>query len=270
MNLFPSFRSIRPMIHWTLQRVAGAIAVCTPLQDAMLQLGLAPEKAQVIGNGVDVKRFYSVDRTAARNRLALPQDARIIVSVGGLIERKGYHFLIPAFAETLPRHPHLRLYIIGAGPFRSRLESLILEHGLEGQVVLQGAQPNDELRYWYSAADISCLTSSREGWPNVILESMACGTPVVATGVWGVPEVIISPEIGVMVDQNVQSIASGLEIALSKSWDRTMIQRHASQRTWDVVAAELQRYFTSRLNGMPEGLAQIPDDRSPSINHLHR
>jgi teichuronic acid biosynthesis glycosyltransferase TuaC len=249
INLFPTFRSIRPMIRWTLQRVSGAISVCTPLQDAMLRLGLAPEKARVIGNGIDLERFHPVELSMARRRLQLPEEARILVSVGGLIERKGFHFLIPALAKILPQHPTAKLYIVGEGPWRNKLESIISQLGLKGSVRLIGSQANEQLKFWYSAADVSCLTSSREGWPNVILESMACGTPVVATRVWGVPEVIVSPELGIMVDQNVDSIANGLDLALKKSWDRSAVTHYAQQRTWDVVAAEVEQFFHSRLNG---------------------
>jgi teichuronic acid biosynthesis glycosyltransferase TuaC len=249
INLFPTFLLIRPMIRWTLQHVSGAISVCTPLQDAMLRLGLPPEKARVIGNGIDLERFRPVDSSMARRRLQLPEEARILVSVGGLIERKGFHFLIPALAKILPQHPTAKLCIIGEGPWRNKLESIISQHGLNGSVWLRGSQPNEELKFWYSAADVSCLTSSREGWPNVILESMACGTPVLATRVWGVPEVIVSPKLGVMVDQSVESIANGLDLALKKSWDRETIKYYAQQRTWDVVAAEVEEFFQSRLNG---------------------
>ena len=247
MNLFPSFVTIRPIIRWTLERVAGGIGVCSPLRDLMVDHGLAQEKAQVIGNGVEANLFQPVDRRAARERLQIPQDAEVIVSVGGLIERKGFHFLIPAVAQILPRHPKLQLYIVGGGPDRGKLETLAAKYGLQGHVFLKGPQPNAELKYWYSAANVSALTSSREGWPNVILESMACGTPVVATGVFGVPEVIVSPELGLMVEQTVPSIAQGLEAALCKDWDGRIIAKHAQQRSWDVVAAELEEYFQARL-----------------------
>lgn len=247
MNLFPRFRTIRPMIRWTLQRVRGAIGVCTPLQDAMLASGLAPQNATVIGNGVDTTRFYSVDRVAARERLSIPQDAQVVVSVGGLIERKGFHFLIPALARIAPRYPGLKLYIVGAGEWEGKLQSMIKALGVRDRVFLTGPQPNEQLKLWYSAADISCLASSREGWPNVLLESMACGTPVVATRVWGTPEVITSPDLGVMVDQTSESIAAGLDLALSRTWHRDRIAQYARQRTWDVVAAEVERFFRSKL-----------------------
>jgi glycosyltransferase involved in cell wall biosynthesis len=251
MNLFPSFPTIRPMIRWTLERVAGGIGVCTPLRDLMIEHGLAADKAQVIGNGVEATLFQPVERLFARQRLQIPQEAEVIVSVGGLIERKGFHFLISAMAKISERRPNLRLYIIGGGPDQCKLESLIRKHNLEGRVFLKGPRPNDELMYWYSAANVSALTSSREGWPNVILESMACGTPVMATGVFGVPEVIVSQELGLIVDQTVPSITRGLEIALARDWDRRIIEKHARQRTWDVVAAELEEYFLARLGHSP-------------------
>src|SRR5579872_381500 len=111
INLFPSFRTIRPMIRWTLHNVAGGISVCTPLQDAMLRLGLPAAKARVIGNGVDLQRFQPVEQSLARHPLQLPEQGPILVAVGGLIERKGFHFLIPAVAQLSPAYPNLRLYI---------------------------------------------------------------------------------------------------------------------------------------------------------------
>jgi len=257
INLFPSFRLIRPMIRWTLRNVAGAVAVSTGLRDAILRLGLSREGVQVIGNGVDLKRFSSVDRAAARDYLGLPKDAQIVVSVGGLVEAKGHHHLIIALSAILPRHPKLKAYIIGEGPSRCRLESLICARGLQNQVVLKGAQAHEQLKFWYSAANLSCLTSSREGCPNVILESMACGTPVLATGVGAVPELIAYPEVGLIVDQNVNSIVSGLETALNTPWDRAVIERYAHQRTWEKVAAELEDWFNSRLK--PPSLSTIGD-----------
>lgn len=247
MNLFPSFPSIRPMIRWTLRQVVGGIAVSTALQHAVIQHGLAQEKAAVIANGVDVSLFHAVDRALARECLAIPQDKEVIVSVGGLVEAKGHHLLISAFAEILPRHPRLQLYIIGGGPLRDKLQSLIANYDLQDRVILKGTQPNEQLKYWYSAADISALTSSREGLPNVIVESLACGTPVVATRVGGVPEVINSQQLGALVDQNVTSIAQGLDLALARPWNRELIAQHAQQRTWDVVAEELEQFFQERL-----------------------
>ena len=248
MNLFPRFRMIRPMIRWTLRRVAGGIGVCTPLRDAMVAMELPAERAVVIGNGIDLERFKQTERFEARRALGIPEDATVLVAVGALIPRKGFHFLIPAFARVAQTRPNCQLYIVGEGEQRRELEKLSADHGVGERVHLVGGRPNEELQAWYSAADLSCLVSSREGWPNVLLESLACGTPVVATKVWGVPEVIVSPNLGLLVDQSEEAIAKGLNDALGQSWDREALIRHAASRTWDVVAGEVEQYFNSRLN----------------------
>jgi glycosyltransferase involved in cell wall biosynthesis len=185
INLYPSFRLIRPLIRWTLNHSAGVVAVSTSLREVILGLGAQPDHIRVIGNGIDLGRFSPVAAAEARNHLGLPSSGKIIVSVGDLISRKGFHFLIPAFAQIAPRFRDVHLYILGEGDYRSKLKALIQEYKVETQVTLVGSVPNDQLRYWYSAATVSCLASSREGWANVLQESMACGTPVVATRVWG-------------------------------------------------------------------------------------
>jgi teichuronic acid biosynthesis glycosyltransferase TuaC len=247
INLFPSFRSIRPMIRWTLKQAAGTIGVCEALRTAMVDLGARDERSVAIGNGIDLERFSLVAKQDARRKLGIAADCRIIISVGVLIPRKGYPFLISAFAAIAQNFPKARLYIVGEGPSRAELEELIREQKLEDRIFLVGSKPNDELKYWYSAADVSCLASSREGWANVLLESMACGTPVVATRVWGAPEVIVSPELGVLVEQSKASIAQGLQEALQKEWNHNTLIGYAASRTWDVVAQEVERFFELRI-----------------------
>jgi teichuronic acid biosynthesis glycosyltransferase TuaC len=245
INLFPTFRLIRPMIRWTLQKASGVIAVSASLKKVMLEMGVPPEKIRVIGNGIDPARFSPADPLEARKNLKIPETGPLIVSVGSLIPVKGFQYLIPAFAEIASRFPGARLYIIGEGSYRSELKQLAENLKVQDRVFLVGNRPNEELRFWFSAADVSCLVSSREGWPNVLQESLACGTPVVATRLWGAPEVITSPELGLLVDQSPQAIASALDAALTKPWDRRAIAAHASQRTWEIVAGEVDDYLTS-------------------------
>jgi teichuronic acid biosynthesis glycosyltransferase TuaC len=245
MNLFPNFRLIRPMIRWTLEKASGVIAVSTSLKQVMLKMGLSAERVQVIGNGIDASRFSPVDPGEARQRLNIPQGGPVVVSVGSLIPRKGFQYLIPAFAEIAPKFPGARLYIIGEGNYRLELQQLAERLSVQEQVFLTGNRPNEELKFWFSGANVSCLVSSREGWPNVLQESLACGTPVVATNVWGAPEVITSPDLGLLVEQNTAAIAAGLQSALDRPWDRTAIAAHAQQRTWEVVAAEVDSYLRS-------------------------
>ena len=242
INLFPSFRLVRPMIRWTLRHTAGNIAVCRALGDEMIALGAAKDHVAVIGNGVDLERFQPVDQSEARKKLGIPLDAQVVVSVGALIPRKGFQFLIPAVARIAERYPALKVYIVGKGD-PTELKELCRTHKVEDRVFLVGSRANEELKFWYSAADLSCLVSSREGWPNVVLESLACGTPVLATGLWGVPEILVSPELGIMVTQEIESIADGLGKSLSRAWDREAILRYARTRTWDVVAQEVDDFL---------------------------
>jgi teichuronic acid biosynthesis glycosyltransferase TuaC len=247
INLYPTFRLIRPQIRYSLQQAAGGIAVCKALADVMVSLSGPGHDVQVIGNGVDTTRFFPLPQEEARKELNLPAGGPLAVAVGALIPRKGYHFLIPAFAQIREQFPDFRLHILGEGESRGELQKTIETLGLTEHVFLHGNCPNARLRYWYSASDISCLVSSREGWPNVLLESLACGTPVVATGLWGTPEVITSPDLGIMVDQNVPSIAAGLKSAFECKWDRHKIAADAAARDWNVVARELETYLQSVL-----------------------
>lgn len=248
INFYPSFRLIRPVIRWTLARANGLVAVSASLRDVMLGLGAPADRIRVIGNGIDTSRFAPADAREARAQLKLPASGRIIVSVGALIPLKGFQFLIPAFAQMASGFSDARLFILGEGGYRSELEALIQKYKVQDRVTLQGSVPNEQLRFWFSAASVSCLVSSREGWANVLLESMACGTPVVATRVWGAPEVITSPEFGTLVQQNVDDISAALEAALSKDWNRSLIAEHAAKRTWQVVAAELEEFLSARIS----------------------
>jgi glycosyltransferase involved in cell wall biosynthesis len=211
----------------------------------MLGLGAPSARVRVIGNGIDPKRFHPIETTDARRELGLPVSGEIVVSVGALVPRKGFHFLVPAIAQIAPRFPNVRLYILGEGDYRSQLEALIPQHRVQDHVILVGAVPNEQLRFWFGAANVSCLASSREGWANVLQESLACGTPVVATRVWGAPEVISSPGLGLLVEQNTRDIASALELALTTKWDREAIAKHAAQRTWASVANEVEEFLFS-------------------------
>jgi glycosyltransferase involved in cell wall biosynthesis len=251
INLYPEYLLIRPMIKWTLNHADNVIAVSAALKDKMLELGASSARTHVIPNGVDERRFRYTGRTEARGKLNLPVNAEILISVGALIPSKGHQLLIRAFAQVAPSHPDLQLHILGEGSYRQELEELVRELGLKDKVELTGKRPNEELQLWFNAADLSCLASAREGWPNVVTESLACGTPVVATSVGGIPEILHKPELGVLVEQTVESIASGLKKALSTRWDRETISKLTRERTWEVVGAEVEAVLAQAIQKKP-------------------
>ena len=111
-------------------------------------------------------------------------------------------------------------------------------------MILVGRIPNDQLVNWYNAADLFFLGSSREGWPNVVCESLACGTPVVATRVNGIPEILHEESLGIMVDRSVGGFTDGLMSALVADWDSEYIARQGQLRTWDSVADEIYEFLS--------------------------
>lgn len=252
INVFPTYRLIRPMIRWSLKKAAGIVAVSAALREQIVRLGISSEMVKVIVNGVDPNRFFVSDRAAARAQLGIRQGGEVIVSVGSLIPAKSHDLLIRAVAQLRSKAGRrTSLYIVGEGPLRNRLKALIDELDLSEQAYLIGGQSNETVQQWFNAADLSVLVSAREGMPNVVLESLACGTPVLATRVGGVPEVLVSEQLGILVEPSVEAIAAGIERALNSKWHREVISRHAQTRTWDSVAEEVEKYFSTACNAPP-------------------
>jgi glycosyltransferase involved in cell wall biosynthesis len=249
IHLFAKFSIIRRLLCYTLHKADHVVAVSGALQQAITRLGIPAKKISVIPNGVDNKKFYRFSKREARARLALPPNETIILSVGRLLPVKGYDLLIVAFKKVLEnfREKNLRLIIIGEGESRLDLEKMIGVLGLNEHVILQGAVPHRELYLWYNVADLFCLASEREGWPNVVLEAMACGTPVVATNVWGIPEIIVSEELGLLARREEREIAEAINTALNRNWQSEIILQYTQDKTWDKVALAVADVFQSVL-----------------------
>jgi len=248
INGYKKLKTIKPLIQYALKGSDKIISVCEGLKADMVEMGIKGEMIKVIPNGIDVRKFAVLGREKMRIKLEIPVGAKIILSVGGLIKRKGFDLLITAFSKVIQKDKDLRLYIIGEGPERSSLQKIIDNYRLEKTVRLVGHVPNDDLASWYSAADVFCLTSSREGWANVLMESLACGTPVVATNVYGAPEIVTNSNVGILVERSIESVAKGLVDALGKNWDSRIIRRHVEKRTWNVVANEVEEVFKNVIS----------------------
>ncbi len=235
LNLIPQYALPRRMLQWAARQAQASIGVCGALVDVLRSWGLPPEKLHVLRNGVDLQRFHRCPDEGLRARAGLKAgEGPLLLSVGHLIERKGHHLVIEALAELRATHPHARLVIIGEGDERAALEALIQRLGLQGRVLLTGSLPQSELPGWYSSADALVLASSREGWANVLLESMACGTPVVATNIWGTPEVVARPEAGLLVNgRSGAALASGLRELLARLPLPADVRSYAEGFSWD-------------------------------------
>lgn len=193
---FPDYRWPDRMIRWAMRNSSALIAVSAGLKSAMIELGASEQQVTVLRNGVDLEQFRPTDPRPAREEWGVT--GKVILSVGHLIERKRHHLTI----EALSHLPGWTLVLIGEGPEKQRLQALARDLGIEARVIFSGSKPHADLAKFYSAANIFVLASSREGWANVLLEAMACGTPVVASNIPGNPEVVTDIAAGLIVEEN--------------------------------------------------------------------
>lgn len=230
LSLIPQFPGPRKMILEAAANASAMITVCQALKDTLVEMGVAPDRVTVLRNGVDLELFRPVDRQAARKALGLTR--RTLASVGLLIDRKGHHHIIRALKQL----PETDLLIAGDGPDRRALERLAQEEGVSDRVRFLGSVDQNRLREIYNAVDALVLASSREGWANVLLEAMACGTPVVASAVWGTPEVVARPEAGVLMPSlDPQGVAAGVTSLFAAYPDHAATRRYAEGFNWDAT-----------------------------------
>ena len=230
ITLLPNYRLPRRMIQWAAAGADHVITVCNALREEVIALGVAPERVSSLRNGVDLALFHPAARPAV-------QEPFTLLAVGHLVPVKGQERIIGA----LPLLPDVRLRIAGDGPDRAKLVQLAQELGVSERVTFLGAMRQPELMQHYNQADALVLASSREGWANVLLESMACGTPVVASRVYGTPEVVAAPEAGVLMDElSARGVADGVNALRAHYPDRAATRRYAERFSWeDTTAGQL-------------------------------
>jgi teichuronic acid biosynthesis glycosyltransferase TuaC len=222
------------------------ITVSERLREFAISLGAAPERVCTIPNGINVRIYFQRDRDAMRRKHGIPSDQLMLLSAGYLIERKGHHRVITALAALRRDGLPAGLWIVGTagreGRYEKKIRDLVIELGLSEDVHFVGGVPPEVLGEYMSAADVFCLASSREGWPNVVHEALGCGTPVVATDVGGVPDLIPSQEHGFVVPIGDQeALENALRSALLQTWNRPAIAARAQSRSWEQVAEEVIR-----------------------------
>ncbi len=247
INLIPEYEKPKQQIINVMNKANHNLAVCEALRQEMITIGAKPETVTTLRNGVDLSLFSFYDESKQlilRNKLDLPANVPLLMSVGFLIERKGHHLII----EALLNHPTAYLVIAGTGPDLHKLQEQVVELKLGKRVLFVGGLPQEQLSEYYGAADALILASSREGWANVLLEAMASGTPVVATNVWGTPEVVASPIAGVLVDRDSESISEGISDVLNSSYSRLQTRQYAEKFNWDETSDGQYQLFTKLIN----------------------
>jgi glycosyltransferase involved in cell wall biosynthesis len=234
----------RLAMSWALRRAARVFAVSERLRRFAIELGADPAKVKTVPNGVDTAIFRPRDRRECRLRHGLPLDTPLILSAGGLVERKGHHRVMEALNRLREEGSPAQLLIAGGpgpeGQYEDKLRELASALGLHAAVHFLGPLPAHELAEVMCAADLLCLASTNEGWPNVVHEALACGTPVVATDVGAIPEMLAQESYGIVVPANdAEMLRQALARAFQTDWDRAAIANWGGSRSWSNVATEV-------------------------------
>ncbi len=231
INLIGEFAGPRRRMQEAASYATALIAVSEALAETMVRIGLPEDKIHVLRNGVDLDYFSPV-ADAARHNEAAPA----LLSVGALKPTKGHEHALRA----LPRLPGASLVIAGHGPDLGRLTGIANELGVTDRVNFAGSLPSGELREAYRRADATVLMSTREGLPNVVLESLACGTPVIATRVGGIPEAVSSVDAGVLCDaQSAEALIAAWRALADRYPSPAAVRAQAERFSWDDTIAGL-------------------------------
>ena len=251
-----------PKLQQALRRATQVFTVSESLRQVALSLGILAEKVRVVGNGVDLQKFKPMPRGQARRRLGLSDGVPVLISVGGLVERKGFHRVIELLPALRRRHPGLVYLVVGGaspeGDMGAALKKQAAALGVSDAVRFLGPLQPDRLCEPLSAANVFVLATRNEGWANVFLEAMACGLPVVTTDVGGNAEVVCEPGLGMVVPfGDPECLRDAILQALMQPWDAEAIRRYAEANTWDRRVDVLVGHFR-RLYVEVGGAADCP------------
>lgn len=251
--------SRRLALRLALEGADVILSVSDALRRDAVELGIDADRVVVVPNGIDVARFAPVDRREARERLGLPAERPILITVGALREVKGHHHLLDAVARMRVRLPGVLAVVVGGASVSDdrsvALRRQAAELGIENNVLWAGARPHEEIPLWLSAADLFVNASRREGCCNALLEAQACGLPAVATAVGGNPEIVASERLGTLVPPaDPEAMAQALAGALERPWDRDAIRAVVARRSWEATAEAVLGAWRERLP-LRQGLA---------------
>jgi glycosyltransferase involved in cell wall biosynthesis len=253
LNLIPRYFFARRMIKWAAANASALITVSNSLKDILLSLGISEKRVTVLRNGVDLCKFTPPqDRDGLRRSLGL--SGRTLLAVGNLIPLKGHELMIRALRHL----PGIALMIAGGGIERKNLEGIANALGVADRIRFLGRIEHDRLADFYGAADALILASSQEGWPNVLLESMACGTPIVCTRVGCTPELISAPEAGIIMDGRTPEIlARAIENLLASNPDRIATRHYAERFSWEETTLGQIQIFEKVLGHTRRKIGQV-------------
>ncbi|MBI5678081.1 MAG: glycosyltransferase family 4 protein [Planctomycetes bacterium] len=244
INEYPKYPILGNMVKYTLRRACAIVAVSDDLRLKTLRMIGNTPKVITIRNGVDKTTFTPMGKAICRKELGLPLGKNIVLFVGSLIERKAIFDLLKATILIQKAINHMIIFI-GDGELKDNLYREIKKNGLEKEVIIKGNVRHQEITLFMNASDVLCLPSLAEGTPNVILESLCCGLPVIASKVGGIPEVIIDSRLGILVPPgNPDELSLALKEGLQRKWDRDFIVSYSHRFSWINTAKQYHQLIS--------------------------
>jgi len=240
----------RKLINWTLHNSDHITVVSNALKESIINIyNIDKNKITIIPNGVDESIFHLMDQDTCRNALDLTLKSKILLFVGQLHPVKNIATMLKALAIIKNNKKLIfNTIIIGAGPLEFELKKLASDLGLtSSEVDFKGQQTHTDVATYFGAADLLCLPSLREGRPNVVIEALATGLPVVASNVGGIPELINSSNGALVSPSDEIELAKAISVSMDKNWDRSEIASTQSASSWDSCAKQYLDLFTKVL-----------------------
>ena len=240
VNIFLEQKEKKLQIIHMLKHIDSITVVSESMKRRLLAEGVQEQKLSVIPNGVNARIFCLRNKKVCRQKLALAREGKIILFVGRLLDVKGVSYLIEAARQLAEKQKEFTLYLVGEGEQRQQYEEAVTEHHLRAHVKFVGGKGHHEIALWMGACDVFCLPSLREGCPNVVLEALSCGRPVVASRVGGIPDVACK-QSGVLVEPaDSHALFKALDLALHQEWEPSEIRRSVTHLSWEAAA---EKYY---------------------------
>jgi glycosyltransferase involved in cell wall biosynthesis len=229
-----------------LQQADAILGVSADLRLKAIAMGAPADRTHAILNGCDISVFHPRDRAQARAQLGLDSHAEAVVYIGRMDLTKGLRELVEAAVSLHQSRPRMKVYIVGDGHQRDLVDQAIASRNAAAYVHALDGCSFDDVALWIAASDLVTLPSYMEGCPNVVLEALAAGRPVVATHVGGIPELMDDSCGRLVPPRDAAALATALAQVLDTPWDANALSAQHS-RSWDAVAGDLLELFQSQL-----------------------
>lgn len=234
------------LTRFALRNADFTATVSANLAQKAIGMGAPLSRTRPILNGCDTELFHPRDRVEACHAVGIDPDRENVVYVGRLDLRKGLLELIEAVAQLHIHRPRLHCYIVGDGPDRPHLATAIEKHGVKSCITFIPSCVTDQVALWMGAANLVTLPSYNEGCPNVVLEALSSGRPVVATYVGGIPELMDEASGMLIAPRDTSALRDALATVLDRTWNAQEIsQKHG--RGWHDVADETEQIIVDAI-----------------------